>query len=171
MLSLLAIRSQQERQPVQGVVLFFEDSVKITAARIWHKACDVLCLRHVHLRLDSCCFFRTSCFSTCLMRTPPQVNFAPFFIRSKIASSPSRLMAVRFFRWMTKLRLSRSWLAFLQLLPSSATQGPTRVPSTIKVRRDGVSSMEILNMVALVPNLGIATRSPYPHCRGAVANC
>src|SRR5260370_32564925 len=134
MLSLLAIRSQEERQPVQGVVLFFEDSVKITAARIWHKACDVLCLRHVHLRLDSCCFFRTSCFSTCLMRTPPQVNFAPFFIRSKIASSPSRLMAVRFPRSMSSLRVSRSWVAVLQGLPSSGTQGPTRGSSTICLR-------------------------------------
>jgi hypothetical protein len=34
MLSLLVIRSQQERQLVQVVLLFVEDSVKITAARV-----------------------------------------------------------------------------------------------------------------------------------------
>src|SRR5437899_2103963 len=35
---------------------------------------------------------RASCLSTCLLRIPPQENFAPTCIRSKIASSPSRLM-------------------------------------------------------------------------------
>jgi len=54
---------------LQGVVLFFEDSMKITAAVVWHKACNVLCLRHIHLRRDSCCFVRTSCLSRCLVRT------------------------------------------------------------------------------------------------------
>jgi hypothetical protein len=39
------------------------------------------------------------------------------------------------------------------------------------VRRDGVSAMEILNMFALVPNLGIATGLPQPHCLDVIANC
>src|ERR1700674_341835 len=60
-------------------------------------------------------------------------------------------MTVKLFRSMTNLRPSRSWPAFLQVVRSSGTQGPTRVPSTIKVRCDGVSAMEILNMCCNKP--------------------
>jgi len=108
----------------------------------------MLCLRHVHLRGDSCCFFRASCFSKCPVRTPLEEKFAPFFSRSKSASSPSGLMAVTLVRSMTSLRPPKSRPAFLQVVPSSATQAPIRVPSTSSVRRDGVSAMDILNMCA-----------------------
>lgn len=122
--------------------------MKITGARVRSRPRDVLGLRHVHLRRDSCCFFRASCFNTYLVRTPPQENFAPFFIRLKIASSPSWLMTVRLHKSMTSLRPPSSWFAFLQVVLSSATQAPVRLPSTISVRRDGVSAMEI-NMLRL----------------------
>src|SRR5580700_2204441 len=112
---------------MQAVVLFVEDSVKITAARVWHEARDVLCLRHHHLRRDSCLFFRASCFSTCSVRTLPEEKFTPFFIRSKSASSPSGLMTVTLVRSMTSVRPPKSWLAFLQVVPSSATQAPMRL--------------------------------------------
>src|ERR1700688_952139 len=146
-LSLLVVRRQQERKPVQGVFFLEKDLVEIAAARVRRRARDVLCSRHLHLRGDSCFFFRASCFSTYRVRTPPQVNFAPFFIRSKIASSPSRLMTLRFLRSMTNLRPSSSRPAFLQVVPSSSTQAPVRSPSTTSVRRDGVSAMEILNIL------------------------
>src|ERR1700691_1998285 len=100
--------------------------------------------RQVHLRGNSSGFLRASCFSTSLIRTPAQENLAPVFIRSKIASSPSRLMPVRLLRSITSLRPPSSRLALLQLLRSSATQGPTSVPSTTSVRRDGLSTIEIL---------------------------
>src|SRR5580658_1611806 len=92
LLGLLSIRSQQKRQPVQAIGLFVENPAEITAACVLRGAREVLCLRHVHLRSDSCCCLRASCFSTCLMSTPPWENLAPLFIRSKIASSPSWLM-------------------------------------------------------------------------------
>ena len=123
------------------------------------KAVTQHCLRHIHLGSDSCCFFRASCFSTCLVRTLPQENFAPSLIRSKIASSPSRLRVVRFLRSTISLRPPRSWQAFLQLVRSSPTQGPRRVPSTTSLRSDRVSTTEILNMLL---NLDIATRLPKP---------
>jgi hypothetical protein len=139
-----------------------ESQLGITATLVWCGARDGLCLRRIHLGGDSCCFFRASCFSTCLMRTLPQENFAPSFIRSKMAFSPSRLMVVRFLRSTTSLRPPRSWHAFLQLVRSSATQGPMRVPSTTSLRCDCVSTTEILNMFAFVPKLNIATRLPKP---------
>src|SRR5258708_36950402 len=148
-MSFLVIRSQRERQPEQPVFLFVENPMEITAARVWRGGGDVLCLRHVHLGGDSCCFFRASCFSTCLVRTLPQENLAPSFIRSKIAFSPSRLMVVRFLRSTMSLRPPRSRHAFLQLVRSSATQAPMRVPSTTSLRCDRVSTTEILNMMLL----------------------
>ena len=151
LLSLLAIRSQHERQPVQGIVLFFEDSVKIAVAGAGRRANTVLFFRYVHLRRDSCCFFRASCFSTCPVRTLLEEKLTAFFIRSKIAFSPSGLMAVTSVRSMTSFRPPKSWLVFLQVVPSSATQTPMRVPSTRSVRRDGVSAMDILSMLRLYP--------------------
>jgi len=65
---------------------------------------------------------------------------------------------------MNSFRPSSSRLAFLQAFPSSATQGPLRVPSTISVRRDGVSAIEILNTV-LYSGLSIANRLPNPSFR------
>src|SRR5260370_22553986 len=105
LLSFLLIRRQQERQPGQAVFLFVENPKEIAAARVWRGTGDVLCLRHVHLGSDSCCFLRSSCFSTCLVRTSPQANFAPSFMRSQIAPSPSRLMGVRLLRCAVRLRL------------------------------------------------------------------
>ena len=102
-----------------------------------------------HLRRDSCCLFRASCFSTCLVRTLLEEKFTPFFIRSKSTSSPSGLMTVTLVRSMTSLRPPKSRLVFLQVVPSSTAQSPMRVPSTSSVRRDGVSAMDILNMLRL----------------------
>lgn len=98
------------------------------------------------------------------MRTPAQENFAPFFIRSKIAASPSRLMTVTLVRSTISLRSPSSWLAFLHVVPSSATQAPTRVPSTTSLRCDRVSTTEILNMLRMSLNLHIAKRLPNPRC-------
>jgi|HubBroStandDraft_6_1064221.scaffolds.fasta_scaffold143364_2 hypothetical protein len=101
----------------------------------------------VHLCTDSYCFFLTSRFSMCLVRTLLEEKFTPFFIRSKSTPSPSELMAVTLVRSISSFRVPKSWLAFLQVAPSSATQAPVRVPSTSRVRRDGVSAMDILNML------------------------
>src|SRR5258708_32364821 len=171
-MSFLVIRSQRERQPEQPVFLFVENPMEITAARVWRGGGDVLCLRHVHLGGDSCCFFRASCFSTCLVRTLPQENLAPSFIRSKIAFSPSRLMVVRFLRSTMSLRPPRSWHAFLQLVRSSATQGPMRVPSTTSLRCDRVSTTEILNMFAFVPKVKSqrACQNPVSWCPSNLLN-
>jgi hypothetical protein len=84
LLCLVATCGQEERQPVQAVGLLLKDSPKIIAACVWRRARVLLCLRHVHLRGDSCGFLRASSFSTCLMRTPAQKKLATFCIRSKI---------------------------------------------------------------------------------------
>jgi len=65
---------------------------------------------------------------------PAQENFAPCFIKSKIASSPSRLMTVRLLKSITSLRPSNSRLAFLQVVRSSLTQGSLSFPSTTSLR-------------------------------------
>src|ERR1700722_2254724 len=145
-LRLLAIRGQEERQSEQADGLLVEYSAEIVAARVRRSARAVLCLQHLHLHGDPCGFLRASSFSTCLMRTPLQEKFAPFFIRSKIAPSPSWLMTVTLVRSMTSWRPPKSWLAFLQVVPSSAIHGPMKVPSTRSVRRHGASAMDILNM-------------------------
>jgi hypothetical protein len=93
---------------------------------------------------------------------PTQENFAPSFIRSKIAASPSRLMTVKLLTLITSLRPPKSRLAFLQEVRSSATQGPLRFPSTTSLRWDGVSMMEILNILDLGTNRVIAMRLPKP---------
>jgi len=90
---------------------------------------------------------RASCLSTCRVRTPAQENLAPSFIRSTIASSPSRLITVRLLRSITSLRPSKSRLAFLQVVRSSATHGPLSFPSTTSLRCAGESTMEILNIL------------------------
>jgi hypothetical protein len=46
-------------------------------------------------------------------------------------------------------RPPKSRLAFRQVVPSSATQAPMRLPSTSSVRRDRVPAMDILNMLRL----------------------
>ena len=65
---------------------------------------------------------------------PAQENFAPSFIRSKIASSPAPLMTVRLLTSITRSRPSKSRLPFLQLVRSSATQGSLSFPSTTSSR-------------------------------------
>jgi hypothetical protein len=96
---------------------------------------------------------------------PTQENFAPSFIRSKIAPSPSRLMTVKLLTLITSLRPPKSRLAFLQEVRSSATQGPLRFPSTTSLRCDGVSMMEILNILDLRTNRVSAIRLPKPQAR------
>lgn len=96
---------------------------------------------------------------------PAQENFAPCFIRSKTASSPSRLMTVRLLKSINNVRPSKSRLAFLQEVRSSSIHGGLSLPSTTNLRRDGVSTMEILNML----NLGTVSVSarclPKPQAR------
>ncbi len=95
---------------------------------------------------------------------PAQENFAPSFIRSKIASSPSRLMTVRLLKSITSLRPSKSRLAFLQVVRSSATQGSLSFPSTTSVRWDRLSIVEILNILPLQTNQVGATLPPKADC-------
>jgi hypothetical protein len=47
------------------------------------------------------------------VQMPPQEIFAPFFMRSKIASSPSRLMTVKVRKSIRSFRRFRSRLALL----------------------------------------------------------
>jgi hypothetical protein len=110
--------------------------------------------------------FRASRFRMCRVRTPPQENFVPSLIRSKIASSPSRLMTVRLVRSITSLRPSKFRLAFFQTVRSSATQGSMSLPSTTSLRRDRVSMMETLNMLPLASNQVKATLVPNPDAQG-----
>jgi len=86
------------------------------------------------------------------VRTPSQANFAPSFIRSNIASSPSRLITVRLPTSTTSLRPSRSRLAFFHVVRNSSTQGSMSLPSTFSLRCDRLSMMEILNMLILATN-------------------
>src|SRR5260370_14728706 len=102
--------------------------------------------RHLH---DSHRHRRASRFNTCRVRMPAQQNFAPLFIKSKIASSPSRLITVRLLKSITSLRPSKSRLSFLPVGRRSPTHGSLSFPSTTSLRWATLSIMEILNTVNL----------------------
>src|ERR1700722_15442006 len=69
-------------------------------------------------------------------------------------------MTVRLLRLITSLRPSKSRPAFLQAVRSSATQGSVSFPSTSSLRWDGVSTMEILNILEPGTNQVSAMRVP-----------
>src|SRR6266581_1922052 len=175
LLSLPVVRRKQKREQVEVVHVFVKDSTEIIGACVFPGSGDALLFSHGHLLLlllavsgpskstnniarhvfnhffqiasGSHRHLRASRFSTCRVRTPAQENLAPSFIRSTIASSPSRLITVRLLRSITSLRPSKSRLAFLQVVRSSATHGPLSFPSTTSLRCAGVSTMEILNIL------------------------
>src|ERR1700688_4367365 len=127
LLSLLTIRSEQKREPVEAVHVFVKDSLEIGTGCILSRSRYLLRFRHVHLRPSSSSrissveidnqdpflfkfhhgvnrHLRATRLSTCLVRMPAQQNLAPSFIKLKIASSPSRLMTVRLLKSTTSFR-------------------------------------------------------------------
>src|ERR1700678_1048959 len=175
------------------VHVFVKHLAEIGAACVRHGSHDFLCLRHIRLVLHfvsrlslvkycfpvfSAAYFfssstfegahrhlRASPFSTCRVRMPAQENFAPCFMRSKIASSPSRLITVRLLRSITNFRAFRPWLALLQVVRSSSTQGSLNLPSTTSLRCEGVSTIEILNIFGSQNEPDSATHLPKPYPR------
>src|ERR1700730_5855179 len=112
------------------------------------------------LRGDSCCFFRASCFSTYLVSTPLQRNFAPAFINSERAFSPSWLMTVMFLRTTTNVRPSISSLAVFHAVLNSPIQGAISLPSRTNRRSVRLSITEIFSMLFLFAHHERAIRIP-----------
>src|SRR5215469_11169844 len=161
LLGFLVIASKQQRQQEQIMHVLAEDPAEITGGRIFELIgrFEGSCFQHLFLRHDSgfpeivsntsrnlLWLLRASRLRTCLVRTPPQVNLAPSFIKSKSVSSPSGLIVVTSDRSIASRRPLRSWLASRQTRSSSAVQGVISFPSTRSVRLPGVSVIEILNI-------------------------
>src|SRR6267378_7754513 len=96
--------------------------------------------------LESLLLLRLSSWITCLVSTPLQRNFAPSFINSKSAFSPSWLMTATFPRSTTKARPLISWLTAFHAVLSSATQGAISFPSRTNRRSVRLSTTEIFSM-------------------------
>src|SRR5437868_421703 len=164
LLRFFRIGRQHKRQRVQVFHVFGKNPAEVGAGRV---RCGSflraeLCPCHYYLRhalalhFPEHLSFKTSIslvwhlcassLSRCLVRTPPQENFAPSFINSKIASSPSRLITVTFVRSITTFWAAGELPVSIHVFRSSSTHGRTRVPSTTSRRSRCVSMVEILNM-------------------------
>ena len=88
-----------------------------------------------------------SCCTMCLVNTPRQRNVAPWRISSSRASSPSRLMQVRFPTSMTNSRTPRSAASAFHAFLSSVVQGTISLPSRTNRHCADVSRTEIFSIV------------------------